>query len=117
MQREENYFRDADGQPAACLTVPEQFLTAEATPAKTTPTAEVASAPPAPLTPNEAAAPEAAAPAPAPARNVPATGVQDPGDFGKTDVPVQLQNRCESATRGLGCGSRAERSVVFSRLT
>ena len=47
----------------------------------------------------------------------PGTGlaaVQDPRDFGKTDVPVQLQNRCESAMRGLGCGSRIERSVVSS---
>ena len=77
VQREANYFKDADGQPAARLTVPEQFLTAEATP-----TVEVTSALPAPLTPNEAAAPEAAAPAPAPAGNAPAANgmlQQSPG--------------------------------------
>ena len=69
VQREANYFKDADGQPAARLTVPEQFLTTEGL---ATPIVEVASALPAPLTPNEAAAPEAAAPAPAPAGNAPA---------------------------------------------
>ena len=37
--------------------------------------------------------------------------------FLKTDVPVQLRNRCESAMRGLGCGAHIERSVASSRLT
>ena len=32
-----------------------------------------------------------------------------PGDFDKTDAPVQLRNRCGSTMRGLGCGSRIER--------
>ena len=35
----------------------------------------------------------------------------------QTDVPVQLRNRCESAMRGLGYGSRIERSVTSFRLT
>ena len=44
------------------------------------------------------------------------TAVQNPRDFGKTDVPVQLRNRCKSAMRGLGYGSRIGRSAVASRL-
>ena len=34
----------------------------------------------------------------------------------QTDVPVQLRNRCDSAMRGLGYGSRIKRSVISFRL-
>ena len=40
------------------------------------------------------------------------TALQGPGQTGKTDAPVQLRNRCESAMRGIGYGSRIGRRVA-----
>ena len=38
--------------------------------------------------------------------------VQGPGEFDKTNVPVQLRNRCESAMRGLWYSSQIEGGVA-----